>query len=337
LSGTAADPADYTITASPITINAGSTTADITITVVDDALDEVDETVIVTMGTPTNAIKGATDVHTATIQDNDATPGVEFSAATQSNDESVTSVTVTAQLSAASGQTVSVPYSVTGTAADPADYSITSSPITITAGSTTADITITVVDDALDEVDETVIVTMGTPTNATKGATDVHTATITDNDLPFQTSFVNFPLGDIDQDGDVDGADAQAILDFASGASTPASSYQAYHADMNGSGGINTTDALIALSKANNASQPAKLHVVPLQLNLSGGPGIILLGNSGSLALPAVNVTSSSGSIVVTNLGGTVGTAYQVTASVNGTITFNAGAAGIIVVMITGF
>jgi hypothetical protein len=39
-------------------------------------------------------------------------------------------------------------------------------------------------DDALDENDETVIVDMGTPTNATTGATTVHTATITDNDGP---------------------------------------------------------------------------------------------------------------------------------------------------------
>ncbi|MEJ2353659.1 MAG: hypothetical protein P8Y03_28095, partial [Anaerolineales bacterium] len=43
-------------------------------------------------------------------------------------------------------------------------------------------ITITVNDDSIDESDETVIINMGTPTNATQGATTVHTATITDND-----------------------------------------------------------------------------------------------------------------------------------------------------------
>jgi hypothetical protein len=36
-----------------------------------------------------------------------------------------------------------------------------------------------VVNDAIDEANETVIVTMGVPTNATQGATTVHTATIT--------------------------------------------------------------------------------------------------------------------------------------------------------------
>src|SRR5262249_4725282 len=90
--------------------------------------------------------------------------------------------TVTAQLSAASGLPITVPFTVGGTATNPADYTITASPITISPGGTTGTITITVVDDATPESSETVIVTIGTPTNATQGATTVHTPTITDND-----------------------------------------------------------------------------------------------------------------------------------------------------------
>jgi hypothetical protein len=101
-----------TITASPITINAGSTTASATITVVDDAINENSETVIVTMGSPTNATQGATTVHTATITDNDTAPTVEWTESSQTNAESVTTVTVTAQLSAASGLNVTVPYHI---------------------------------------------------------------------------------------------------------------------------------------------------------------------------------------------------------------------------------
>jgi hypothetical protein len=40
-------------------------------------------------------------------------------------------MTVTAQLSAASGQTVTIPFTVTGTATNITDYDITASPITI--------------------------------------------------------------------------------------------------------------------------------------------------------------------------------------------------------------
>ncbi|HVP12283.1 MAG TPA: Calx-beta domain-containing protein, partial [Phycisphaerae bacterium] len=110
-------------------------------------------------------------------------PTVTFSAASQSASESAGSMTVTAQLSAVSAHDVTVPFTVGGTASTPSDYTITASPITITAGSTTATITISIVNDLIDEPDETVIVTMGTPTGADQGTTAVHTATILDDDV----------------------------------------------------------------------------------------------------------------------------------------------------------
>ena len=78
---------------------------------------------------------------------------------------------MTAELSVASIFNVDVPFTVSGTATGGGtDYSITGSPITIPAGSTSQNITITINDDVLEEYDETVIVTMGTPTNAAQGA-----------------------------------------------------------------------------------------------------------------------------------------------------------------------
>ncbi|HEU5260135.1 MAG TPA: Calx-beta domain-containing protein [Gemmatimonadales bacterium] len=177
VSGTATSPADYTISASPLTIPAGSTTGTITVTVVADGVAEPDETVIVTLGTPTNATLGATTVHTVTIAAQ--VPTVSFTAAAQTVSEGVGTATITAQLSSSSSQAVTVPFTVGGTATSPADYTITASPLTIAAGSTTGTITVTVVADAVAEPDETVIVTLGTPTNATLGATTVHTLTVT--------------------------------------------------------------------------------------------------------------------------------------------------------------
>ncbi|WP_051284422.1 beta strand repeat-containing protein [Desulforegula conservatrix] len=176
---------DYSITASPLTIPAGSTTADITITIADDAIDENDETVIVDMGVPTNATQGAVTSHTATITDDDSAPTVSFTSASQSSAGESGTMTITAQLSAVSGKTVTVPFTVNASSTatgSGTDYSITASPLTISAGSTTADITITIADDAIDENDETVTVDMGVPTNAAQGATTSHTATITDDD-----------------------------------------------------------------------------------------------------------------------------------------------------------
>ncbi|MCP4694379.1 MAG: PKD domain-containing protein, partial [Desulfobacterales bacterium] len=183
---------DYAITASPVVIPAGATAGAVTITVNDDALDENDETVIVTMGAPTNANQGATTVHTATITDNDDPPAVVFTSASQSGAENVGAMTITAQLSTPSGLSVDVPFTAGGAATGGGtDYAIMASPIAIAAGATAGAVAITVNDDALDENDETVIVTMGSPVNATPGATAVHTATITDNDDPPAVSFTS--------------------------------------------------------------------------------------------------------------------------------------------------
>ncbi|MBI5674697.1 MAG: DUF4214 domain-containing protein, partial [Nitrospirae bacterium] len=153
-----------------------------TITITADTLYEGDESVILTMGTPTYATLGATTVHTATITDDDAAPAVQWTSASQASVYESGTMTVTAQLSGASAFAVTVPFAVTGTATDGTDYTITASPITIPAGSTTGTATITIINDTLAEGSETVILTMGTPTNAAPGTTTVHTATIMEDD-----------------------------------------------------------------------------------------------------------------------------------------------------------
>jgi hypothetical protein len=183
VAGTASD-ADYSISASSITIPAGTTTGTVTVTITADTLDETNETVILTMGTPTNTnvLLDVTRVHTVTITDDDAAPKVAWTAASQASANESGTLTVTAQLSVVSGQAVTVPFTVTGTATSGTDYTNTASPLTIPVGALSASVTITIVGDTLDEANETVILTMGKPTNAVKGATTVHTATITDDD-----------------------------------------------------------------------------------------------------------------------------------------------------------
>ena len=53
--------------------------------------------------------------------------------------------------------------------------------LTFTPGDTSESISLSVVDDSLDEANETVIVTLSGPVNATLGANTTHTYTITDN------------------------------------------------------------------------------------------------------------------------------------------------------------
>ena len=151
---------------------------------VNDSLDEANETVIVTLSNPSNATLGSDDAHTYTITDNDNAPVVDFNATSSSGAESTSSKALTVDLSAASGQDVTVDYAVTGTATGSGtDYTLANGTLTINAGSTSGTITIaSIINDTLDEANETVIVTLSSPNNATLGSDDAHTYTINDND-----------------------------------------------------------------------------------------------------------------------------------------------------------
>ena len=176
---------DYTLANGTLTISAGATTGTITIAgIVDDGLDEANETVIVTLSSPSNATLGSDDAHTYTINDNDAAPVVDFNTTSSNGAESVSSKAITVDLSAASSQDVTVDYTVTGTATGSGtDYTLANGTLTISAGATSGTITIaSIVDDSLDEANETVILTLSSPSNATLGTDTTHTYTITDNE-----------------------------------------------------------------------------------------------------------------------------------------------------------
>ncbi len=183
---------DYTLAAGTLTFTAGDTSEDITITLTDDAIDEADETVEITLSTPVNTTLGAINPHTFTITDNDAGPDVAFTVDTSTASEGAGTATITVDLSGnATEQTVTVDYAVTGGSAtgSGSDYTLAAGTLTFTAGDTSEDITVALVDDSIDEADETVEVTLSNPGNATLGATTLHTLTITDNDAPPEVAF----------------------------------------------------------------------------------------------------------------------------------------------------
>ncbi|MFL2724911.1 MAG: Calx-beta domain-containing protein, partial [Gammaproteobacteria bacterium] len=186
LTGTASGSGtDYTLGSGTLTINAGSTSGTITIaSIVDDSIDEADETVVLTLSNPSNATLGSDSIHTYTITDNDSTPTIDFNTTSSSGAESVSSKAITVDLSGPSSETVTVDYTVTGTATGSGtDYTLVNGTLSIAAGDTTSTITIAnIVDDNADETDETVIVTLSSPSNAAMGSDDVHTYTIADDD-----------------------------------------------------------------------------------------------------------------------------------------------------------
>jgi len=183
VSGDAIDPDDYTVSSSPVVIPAGQFSVNIVVNVVEDAIYEADETITFQLGTPTNAVLGALNSTDLKIQENDPVPVISFDMESSSPSEGVGPVGVTIGLSAISALDVVVPFAVGGTAMDPADFSVSASPVMIPAGQTSVDITVTPVDDSLVELGETVVLTLGLPSGAALGAPSEHTLTLLDNDV----------------------------------------------------------------------------------------------------------------------------------------------------------
>ncbi len=112
-------------------------------------------------------------------------PYVSLSAATQTLDESAASGTITAQITNTFPYTVAIPYTVAGTATGGGtDYTLGAGSLSIAAGALSGDISFTIFDDHIHELDETMIVTLGRPSYGTLSGTTLQTITITDNDNP---------------------------------------------------------------------------------------------------------------------------------------------------------
>ena len=168
---------DYTLANGTLT---NATSSAITIgSIVDDSLDDLHRQCF-TLSNPSNATLGNNNVHTYTITDNDDAPLIAFEATSSSGAETEPTKDVIVNLSAVSEQIVTINYTVTGTATGSGeDYTLENGVLTIDAGETSGTITIAgIVDDGSGEGNETVILTLSNPNNATLGSNDVHTFTI---------------------------------------------------------------------------------------------------------------------------------------------------------------
>ncbi len=189
MSGIAANGVDYA-SVSQISIANSTTSGTVAIDVAEDVLFEVTETAIASLGNlsgVSGVLAGAVNTDTVTISDNDPKPTVTFTSAGQSSNDESGTLTITAVLSAFCGADVIVPFTINGLSTATGggvDYTIDASPLTIDEGDLSDGIIVTIVSETVVEPDETVIVKMGTPTNATQGAITTHIATIADDDGP---------------------------------------------------------------------------------------------------------------------------------------------------------
>ena len=102
-------------------------------------------------------------------------------------DEDAGDAVLTISMDRTTSTSVTVQYATTdGTATAPDDYAATSTTATILASQTSMAVQIRIVDDSLDEADETFSVALSAPSAGTQvsGSNGTSTVTITDNDAP---------------------------------------------------------------------------------------------------------------------------------------------------------
>ena len=181
--GTAAAGSDYAALNQTVTLTPGLPLQLFSVSVTGDTRFENAETFVVNLTSPTNAII-ADAQGVGTITNDDAMPTVSI------NDVSVTeairetvSATLMVSLSAASGLATSVEFATAdGTAVAGSDYTAQSGTLVFAPGETSNSVTVPVLADRLVEANETFVVNLSAPSNASFGDNQ-GLGTILDNDI----------------------------------------------------------------------------------------------------------------------------------------------------------
>lgn len=187
--GTAGSGSDYASLGASVFVPFGVTSQALPVAVIDDGEIEGTETVIVTLqaGTPSTAcdgpcyLVGSPAQATVTILDDDR-QYLTLSATSSTSEPSGTG-TFTLTLAEPAETSISVDFTLSGTAIPDEDFIRPQSPLIIPSGSMTATISIVVKDDQVDEGAETVTVTISPPEGIPIEGNPSATITIQDDDF----------------------------------------------------------------------------------------------------------------------------------------------------------
>jgi len=193
-------PEDYDNTSIVVNFATGETSKLVTIPILDDTLAESNETVNLSLGSPTGGASiGAQSTATLTIIDNDSNPTVTIQASDPNASESQNDPgTFTISRTGSTTNALTVAYSVTGSATSGTDYNalngssniggVISGSITIPAGNTSVNLTVTPITDTPTPdgsgvgADEAVVVGIATNVAYNVGSSGSATVTIGDID-----------------------------------------------------------------------------------------------------------------------------------------------------------
>ena len=182
--GTATAGSDYVAVPGTVTIPAGNSTAKIDVLPINDIAVEGYENVIVSLGSSAAYRIATATLTTVTILDDDTATvtvvATDANASETGGDTGTFTITRTGNLAAP----LNVDFTLRGTAEHGLDYAPVSSPVTISAGASSATVVITPINDTLGEPSQTVVLVLASSTNYNVSSSSSATVTIADNDLP---------------------------------------------------------------------------------------------------------------------------------------------------------
>lgn len=183
LTGTAVNGTDYTALSGRVTIPPASASTTITVSPNDDGTPEGDESVMLTLSPGAEYDLDSQSSATVNIEDSEPPPIVTVVATDASASEA--GANPGAFTFSRTGSTVSeltVTYSLAGTAANGTDYAQVSGSVTIPSASSFAVVTVIPIDDADNEGEELVALTLSPGAGYVVGSPNIATVTLADND-----------------------------------------------------------------------------------------------------------------------------------------------------------
>jgi hypothetical protein len=215
--GTASAGSDYVSKTDVLTFINGETTRLFTVDILDDSVDEGDETIMITLSDPKDGVDlGTPSIATLTIEDDEApsegggssqstSSTLSFGSSAYSMAEAIGSVTIVVERKGGTSGAASVKYETKGvTAQANADFTHATGELTFAAGETEKSFTVALTDDVQTEGNEKVSIILSTPTGAAIAGPSTVTLIIVDDEvLPFTEGTLQFDetAYDADEDG----------------------------------------------------------------------------------------------------------------------------------------